>query len=153
MTIPIWQRLLGILVYMLPWNEALPFGKYLFLELPIFQLFAIPALPVLFIQTIVPLGNLLLFFILFFAVIRNSRISYFLRFNSLQAILINISLIIINFIFEILLNPFGNTLLIRTFSSTVLISMLAIIIFSSYECLQGKEPDLPGISEAVRLQL
>ena len=153
MLINYWQRLLGVFLYMLPWSEAIPFGRYLFIQFPFLQFFTIPALPLIIIQQIIPFGSLLLFILLFFLVIRNPKVSYFLRFNALQSILINIALIIIKYGFQILLIPFGSSLLIQTFSSIVLIGMLCLIIFASYECSQGREPDLPGFSEAVRIQL
>tara|TARA_Y100001968_G_scaffold24074_1_gene18874 strand:+ start:1085 stop:1498 length:414 start_codon:yes stop_codon:yes gene_type:complete len=137
----------------MPWSDSVPFGRYLFLELPFLQYLAIPALPLIFIEQIIPLGGIILFLTIFFVIIRNQNISYFLRFNALQSILINIGVIIISYIFQIFLNPFENSLLIRTLSSTVFISMLSIIIFSIYKCIQGKEPDLPGISNSVRIQL
>ena len=149
----IWQKLIGCFIYMIPWSGAISFGKYLFIDLPFMKWLIIPALPVIFLQQFIPLGGLILFLILFLLIVRNPNIPYFIRFNSLQAILLNIGLIIINYIFQIFLKPFENILLIRTFSSTILIGMLAIIVFSIYECLQGKEPDLPGISNAVKIQL
>ena len=153
MTKPLWEKIISIIIYMLPWSGALIFGKYLFADFAFLKIFVIPILPIILIGRLIPFGNILLFIFLFFGIVRNSNISYFLRFNTLQAILINIGLIIINFIFQILFQPFGNTLLIRTFSSTIFISILGIIVFCILECLQGKEPDLPNISEAVRIQL
>ncbi len=153
MQIPAWQRLLGILVYMIPWSDAIPFGNNIFAQLPFLQWFAIPAVPIIVLQRGIPFGGLLLFLLLFLAVIRNPKVPYFLRFNSLQALLIDIGLILLAYAFRILVFPFGTGLLSQTLSSTVLIGVLTIIIFSIYECIQGKEPDLPAISEAVRLQL
>jgi len=61
---------------------------------------------------------------------------------------------VLSFAFSILLNPVaGGSLLIGTLSSTVLIAALAILVFALVECLRGREPDLPGISQAVRMQL
>ncbi len=150
---PLWQRLIGILMYMLPWSDAIPFGRNLFNQVPILKWLALPALPLIIFEQVVPLGSLLLFFILFLAVVRNSKVPYFLRFNTLQALLIDIAIVLLNYAFQILLQPLGNGLIIRTLSSTILITVLTIVIFSISECLQGKEPDLPGISEAVRMQL
>ena len=71
-----------------------------------------------------------------------------------QALLIDIVLIALSFAFTIVLQPIaGGSLLIGTLSSTVLIAMLAILLFSLVECLRSREPDLPGISQAVRMQL
>ncbi len=153
MQIPAWQRLLGILVYMIPWSDAIPFGSNIFNQLPYLQWLAMPALPIMILQRGIPFGGLLLFLLLFLAVIRNPQVPYFLRFNSLQALLIDIGLILLGYAFRILVFPFGTGLLTQTLSSTVLIGVLTITIFSIYECIQGKEPDLPAISEAVRLQL
>ncbi len=152
MLIPIWQKFLGILIYMLPWSEALPFGRYLFQDFPLLQWLELPTLPIIIFQRGVPFGNLLLFFILFLGVVRNPKIPYFLRFNTLQAILIDIGLLLISYAFQIILQPLGG-LVLSTFSSTVWIGVLAIIVFASIESIQGKEPDLPWISEAVRMQL
>ena len=42
---------------------------------------------------------------------------------------------------------------IRDRSSTVVVAVLAILLFALVECWRGREPDLPGISQAVRMQL
>ena len=105
------------------------------------------------IEQAIPFGNLLLFFVLFLVVARNPKLPYFLRFNTLQALLIDIGVILISYGFQVLIQPLGTGLIVSTLSSTVLIAILAIVLFACGECLQGKEPDLPGISEAVRMQL
>ena len=43
--------------------------------------------------------------------------------------------------------------MLRTLSSTVVIAVLAVVIFALVECIRGREPDLPGLSQAVRMQL
>ncbi len=153
MQIPIWQKLLGMLIYLLPWSDAIPFGRSLFIDFPLLQWLAIPALPIMFFERAIPFGNLLLFFVLFLGVARNSKISYFIRFNTMQAILFDIALVLLNYCFQVILQPLGGGLIVKTLASTVFLGILAIIIFAFAECLQGKEPDLPGISPAVRMQL
>ena len=153
MPLPIWQRILGLLIYMLPWSDALPFAGSLFQQFPVMRWLTLPVLPIIIIERGIPFGSLLLFFLLFLAVVRNPKVPYFLRFNTLQALLLDISIVILNFAFQVLLLPIGSTLIVRSLSSTVLIGMLAIVIFAGVECLQGKEPDLPGISQAVKMQL
>tara|TARA_Y100001968_G_scaffold311163_1_gene332934 strand:+ start:13268 stop:13729 length:462 start_codon:yes stop_codon:yes gene_type:complete len=153
MLIPISQRLIALLIYMLPWSDSLDFGRYLFIDFPFLRFIAIPALPLIIIQQALPFGGLILFLLLFLLIIRNPKMSYFLRFNSLQSILINIIIILINYTFQLIIEPLGNGLLIRTLSSTVIVGVLSIIIFCIYECLNGREPDLPIISEAVKIQL
>ena len=146
-------KILGILLYMIPWADCLSFGNHLFVKYPFTQIIQIPAIPIIIIERSLPFGNLLLFLAIFIGLVRNNKVSYFLRFNALQSLLINISIIIISFIFEIFFNPFSSTLIIRTFSTTLLISLFSIITYCIWSCTQGKEPNLPVISEATKLQL
>jgi hypothetical protein len=106
------------------------------------------------LQQIVPFGGLLLFFVLFLGVVRNPNVPFFLRFNVLQALLTDIAVMVLSFAFSILLRPIGGeSLLVGTLYSTVVIAVLAILLFAIVECLRGREPDLPGLSQAVRMQL
>ena len=90
---------------------------------------------------------------LFLAVVRNPKVPYFLRFNTLQELLVDIVVVLLGYAFQILLQPLSGAFMLRTLTSTVLVAMLAIVIFALIECLRGREPDLPGISQAVRMQL
>ena len=146
-------KLLGILLYMIPWADCLSFGNHLFLKYPFTQIIQIPAIPIIIIERSLPFGNLLLFIAIFIGLVRNNKVSYFLRFNALQSLLINIVIIISNFIFDIFFNPFSSTLIIRTFSTTLLISLFSIITYCVWSCIQGEEPNLPTITQATKMQL
>ena len=146
-------RILGILLYMIPWSDSLTFGNHLYIKYPFMQIIQVPAIPIILIERSIPFGNLLLFLAIFFGLVRNSKVSYFLRFNALQSLLMNIGIIIVSFIFEIIFNPFFNSLIIRTFSSTLLISIFSVVVYCVWSCTQGNEPDLPGISQATKIQL
>ena len=146
-------RILGVLLYMIPWSDSLTFGNHLYIKYPFIQIIQIPAIPIILIERSIPFGSLLLFLAIFFGLVRNSKVSYFLRFNALQALLINIGIIIASFIFEIIFSPFANSLIIRTLSSSLLISIFLMIIYSVWSCTQGNEPNLPGISQAAKMQL
>ncbi|MBW3042966.1 Tic20 family protein [Prochlorococcus marinus] len=146
-------KILGIFLYMIPWADSLMFGNHLYIKYPFTQILQIPAIPIIIIERSIPFGNLLLFLAIFIGLVRNTKVSYFLRFNALQSLLINIGIIIISFIFQIFFSPFGSSLIIRTFSSTLLISLFAMITYCIWSCTQGNEPNLPGISQAVKMQL
>ena len=158
MDIPVWQRCLGFLIYLLPWSDAIPFGlgfDGVFNQIPVLRLLTLPAIPFAALE-LIPwgLGGLLLFFVLLFAVVRNADVPYFIRFNTLQALLIYIVLIALNLAIGAILTPvLPGSLLISTLNSAVVLAVLAIWIFATVECIRGREPDLPGISPAVRMQL
>jgi len=150
--IPAWQRLLALLAYLLPWSAALPFGDSLDNLIPALQWLALPALPVLMLERGVPFGGFLLFLVLFLAVVRNPQVPYFLRFNVLQAILLDIVLVVVSLAFQLLrLGSQGFTG--RTLANTVFLGMLVLLLFALVQCLRGKEADIPTLSEAVRMQL
>ena len=146
-------RILGVLLYMIPWSDSIIFGNHLYIKYPFTQIIQLPAIPIILIERSIPFGSLLLFLAIFLGLVRNSKVSYFLRFNALQSLLMNIGIIIISFVFEIIFSPFLNSLIIRTFSSTLLISLFSVIVYCVWSCAQGNEPNLPGISQATKMQL
>ena len=150
---PIWQRLLAAAAYLLPWSDVVPFGRSLFGLFPVLQWLSVPALPVAVVEQLVPFGGLLLFLVLYLAVVRNTRVPYGIRFNVLQAILIDIVLVLVGLAFNVLVAPLGNGFALRTLSNTVFLGGLVLVIFGVVQNLRGKEAELPTISEAVRLQL
>ena len=150
--IPWWQRLLALLAYLLPWSDALPFGESLDNIFPALQWLVVPAIPLLLLENSVPFGGFLLFLVLFLAVVRNPRIPYFLRFNVLQAILIDIVLVVLSLAFQLLrLGSLGFAG--RTLANTVFLGIFVLLLFAVVQCIRGKEPDVPSLSEAVRMQL
>jgi hypothetical protein len=151
--IPIWQRLLGVLAYLLPWSDALSFGRELYNLFPWISYLALPATPVLLLERSIPFGGFLLFLVLFLVVVRNQQVPYYLRFNVLQAILVDILLVVLALAFNVLLSPLGNSLMIRTLNNTVFIGALVLVLYASIQCARGREADLPTLSEAVRMQL
>jgi hypothetical protein len=156
---PIWQRLLAALAYTLPWSDAIGFGKPLLSQFPWLNLLVLPALPMLQFEQLfslggLGLGGLLLFLVLYAGVVRNPQVPYTLRFNVLLALMIDILLIVLQLAMEILFRQtFGNNLLLRTLDNTIFLGAMLLLSFALVECLRGREPDVPTLSEAVRMQL
>ena len=107
----------------------------------------------LLLERSIPFGGFLLFLVLFLVVVRNPNVPYYLRFNVLQAILLDILLVVLALAFNVLLSPLGNSLMIRTLNNTVFIGALVLVLYASIQCARGREADLPTLSEAVRMQL
>ena len=155
---PLWQRLLALLPYSLTWSDALPFGRDLFGSFPSLNALMLPAMPAMLVQNLgsmggMNLGGLLLFFLLFLAVVRNPKVPYTIRFNTLQALMLDILLVVIGLVFQLLQSLLGGGLLFRTLANTVFLGTLLILLFTVVQVLRGKEADLPTLSEAVRMQL
>jgi hypothetical protein len=155
---PLWQRLIALLPYSLTWSDALPFGRDLFGSFPPLSALMLPAMPALLLQNLgsmggMNLGGLLLFVLLFAAVVRNPQVPYTIRFNTLQALMLDILLVVIGLVFQLLQSLLGGGLLFRTLGNTVFLGTLLVLLFTVVQVLRGKEADLPTLSEAVRMQL
>ena len=108
--------------------------------------------PVVTIEESLPFGGLLFFLILFAGVVRNPNVPYFIRYNAFQALLLDISLIIISYLLMILSIPLLGSF-VSALSSIVFIFTLCIFIYSIFKCIYGVEPEIPLISKSVRMQI
>jgi uncharacterized membrane protein len=119
---------------------------------PALQWLGLPALPVALIEQVVPFGGLVLFLVLYLAVVRNARVPYLIRFNVLQAILVDIVVVLVALAFQVLqLNALD--FVGKTLSNTVFLGILVLVAFAVIQNLRGKDADIPSLSEAVRMQL
>ena len=141
----IFQRLSSVFLYTLPLKAAIPFGYYLFYKYSFLKILLLLTFPIAIIEKSLPLGNFLLFIILFLGLARNPKVPYFVRYNACQALLIDIALIIISYLLKIL--P------IVELGSIVFIFTLCIFIYSISQCIYGVEPEIPLISKSVRMQI
>ena len=139
------QRATSVIFYTLPLKASLPFGYYLLYKFPFLKLLLLLTLPVATIERSLPFGGILFFIILFAGVVRNPNVPYFVRYNACQALLLDISLIIISYLFRIL--P------LVELGSIVFISTISVFIFSCFQCINGVEPEIPLISKSVRMQI
>lgn len=152
---PIWQRLLAALAYLLPFSDAVRFGGPLFQQFPLLSLLALPALPLFRLEELIPfgVGGLVIFMALYLAVVRNARVPYLIRFHVLQAILIDIVLVLIDLAFQVFhISPMGG-FVERTLANTVFLGVLVLALFGLVQSLRGQEADIPTVSDAVRMQL
>ncbi len=86
-----------------------------------------------------------MFFLIFIGLVRNPKVSYFIRYNACQAILLNIALIILGYFIQLIKLP--------ELASLGFILSLGTFIFASVKCFFGCEPDIPLISRSARIQI
>ena len=129
----------------MPLKTSISFGYYLFYKFSFLKVLLFLTFPFSIIERSLPFGGLLLFIILFAGLVKNPRVTYFVRFNACQALLLDIALIIISYLFRII--P------LVQLGSFVFIFILCIFIYSIYQCISGIEPEIPFISKSVRMQI
>ncbi len=84
------DRIFACLPYLLPLIEVFAFGQFLLRDFPLLGIVFLPLLPLLRIYYGVRYAGLILFFALWLLVVRNDKIAHFIRFNTMQAIILDI---------------------------------------------------------------
>jgi hypothetical protein len=147
------DRIFAALPYMLPLLYALPFGDFLLKQFPVLNIILVPLSPLIFIQSTIPFAGLILFFVLFLAVVRNERIAHFIRFNTMQAILLDILLVLCSFAMRILAGGLGANFFLETLSNVIFLGTLAACGYGIVQSLLGRYAEIPTLSEAVYAQV
>jgi hypothetical protein len=147
------DRIFASLPYLLPLLDGLVFGKYLFNQFPVLGIILVPLQPLLNLYFGIPFAGLIVFFALFFAVVRNQNISHFIRFNTMQAILLDIILMLCNLILPILVNGIQVAFVAETLFNMIFLGIIAAITYAVVQTVMGKYAEIPTISEAVYMQV
>ena len=156
-TVP--DRIFACLPYLMPLMEGiLRFSGPFFQQFPALKIILLPLQPLLGIYLSIsyalPFGSLILFLLLYFLVVRNDNISHFIRFNTMQAILIDICLFLCSLIFGFILEPILKTsFLMETLINTVFLGVLAAFIYSVVQSCLGRYAEIPTLSDAVYMQV
>ncbi|MEO0455676.1 MAG: Tic20 family protein [Cyanobacteria bacterium P01_A01_bin.114] len=157
------DRLFAALPYLLPLVSAVMAGQAFFLFIsdqlpiltPVVGVLYLLISPVVILYSLVPggFGSLIVFFLLLFLVVRNPNISHFIRFNTLQAILIGFMISVGMLLLSLLGGIPGFNLLIETFLNVLFLGGLAAVGYSIVRSLMGQYAEIPTISEAVYMQV
>lgn len=154
------DRIFASLPYLLPLMDSLGFGQAFFNQFPSLRILILPLLPFLQIYGIINssffgFGSLILFLALFFLVVRNERIAHFIRFNTMQAILIGIVLSLCSLILQYILAPVltNAPFVMETLMTTIFLGVVAAFFYSVIQSLMGRYAEIPTISEAVYMQV
>lgn len=151
------DRLFAALPYILAITAGLPYGVFVVQEVPAIQFLLLPFAPLIQVymglERSVPFFGLIVFFALILLVVRNENISRFIRFNTMQAILLSFILAVCGLILDLLRPVLGGGLLVQTFASALFLGMLASVGYSLVQTFRGEYADIPTISDAVHMQV
>jgi uncharacterized membrane protein len=153
------DRVFGALPYFLPLFDMFisGYGSPLFNAFPVLESAFVPLIPVLqlYRQLVIgiPFGAMLLFLVLYLAVVRNDRISRFVRFNVMQAILVDIILSLCNLVLPLLAKGMPVEFVTQTLVSTIFLGIIGIFGYAVVRSLRGETAMLPAISDAVNMQI
>nr|DAD23659.1 TPA_asm: hypothetical protein HUJ06_025122 [Nelumbo nucifera] len=148
------DRLISAVCYFYPFFDGIQYGKYVITQFPAIQILLQPLFPAIRVFKSFPLNGFLVFLTLYFVVVRNPNFSRYVRFNTMQAIVLDVLLIFPDLL-ERSFNPregLGLDLMMSLDSSAFLF-LLVCLIYGSTSCLLGEVPRLPIVAEAAERQV
>jgi len=149
-TVP--DRIFACLPYLLPLIDGLAFGRFLFTQFPVLQLLLIPLSPLMQIYSL-PFASLVIFFALYLGVVRNENISHFIRFNAMQAILLDIILMLCGLVLPIFARGLQVAFIAETLYNMVFLGALAAFVYAVVQSALGRYAEIPPLSDAVYMQV
>jgi hypothetical protein len=147
------ERIFACLPYLLPLIEVFAFGQFLLNDFPVLGLIFLPLLPLLRIYYGVRYAGMIIFFALWLLVVRNEKIPHFLRFNTMQAIILDIVIFLCSILTDIVKLVPGSGFAMETLYTTIFLGIVAAIVYSVAQSLMGKYAEIPAISDAVHIQV
>ncbi len=150
------DKVFSAYIYALPLFYSLQFGRFVLGYFPdvIKQILSLIVAPVALIYGLLgPFANIIIFFGLYLGVIRNENISRFIRFNAMQAILIDIFLVLCGIVASLFTRGLNGGLLIETLYNVIFLGTLAACFYSMIQSALGKYAEIPTISDAANSQI
>ncbi|MEX0267601.1 Tic20 family protein [Leptolyngbyaceae cyanobacterium UHCC 1019] len=165
-SVSIKDRIFAILPYAYPMVEAAGLGIFLIAQFPSIALLLLPLAPFAFVYGLLGMvagryASMIIFFALYVLVVRNDKINGFIRFNTMQALLIGITASLVGILFSLLGLSTGDllginspfTLLTSTIFSMIFIGVMASSIYSIVFAVRGRYGEIPVVSEAAYSQV
>ncbi|XP_077222632.1 protein TIC 20-v, chloroplastic-like [Tasmannia lanceolata] len=148
------DRLISAICYFYPFFDGIQYGKYVINQFSFVQILLQPLVPAIRVFKSFPFNGFLVFLTLYFVVVRNPNFSRYVRFNTMQAIVLDVLLIFPDLLERSFSPKEGLGLdLVMSLDSTVFLFLLVCMIYGSSSCLLGQVPRLPIVAEAAERQV
>jgi len=144
------DRVLAALPYVLPFLNVFHYGRFLFYMYPTLKACIKPIFPALALYHSLPFGSLIAFFGVYLGIVNNRNFSRFVRFNAMQAILLDIVLVLPRLVETVLTPPkagYGLQLYAHS-QSFVWIFIVTWVVFGIASCAAGHWARIPFIADS-----
>ena len=152
---PATDRLVSAVSYTLPFFNSLQYGRFLFTKYPSLALLVDPLIPLLSLYRSIPYASFVAFFALYLGVVRNPSFSQYVRFNAMQAVTLDV-LLVVPLLLTRILSPgragLGFKLMVWGHNALFLFSCFCFV-YGLASSVLGKTPYLPFIAEAAGRQV
>lgn len=149
------DRVVAALPYLIPLLDGLRYGKFFLVQFPQFSTLLLPLEPLIRLYFSVPFAGLVVFFAVYLGIINNPNFTRYVRFNAMQAILLDIILILPGLIESIVRPPMGGPGLqvYITLYNTIFLFLFACVAYGMGSCATGQTARLPIVADAADAQV
>ncbi|KAL7148780.1 hypothetical protein ABFS83_06G202500 [Erythranthe nasuta] len=152
---PATDRLISAAAYFLPLFNGLQYGRFLFAQYPIVAAPFQPLFPLLSLYHSVPSASFVTFFGLYLGVVKNPNLSRYVRFNALQALVLDV-LLVLPVLVQRIFTPGRSGIALKLTAwaySGLFMFVVACFVYGLVSSVLGKTPYLPLVAEAAGRQL
>ncbi|DBB11553.1 TPA: hypothetical protein ACH3X3_006949 [Trebouxia sp. C0006] len=149
------DRVVASVPYLIPLCDGLRYGKFFFAQFPQFARLLAPLNPLVSLYFGVPFASFAVFFAVYLGIINNQNFSRYCRFNAMQAVLLDVVLILPG-LFENLIRPPSSGPGLQAYISlynSIWLFVFACVAYGIGSCLTGQTPRLPFIADAADQQV
>ncbi len=156
------DRLYATLPYLLPLAAVVIFGAFLFIQFPQLTVIFLPIIKVNQVLSISIIDFISIRFVTWFCVfifvVRSYKVNHFVRFNAMQALLLDIVVALVGAITELLGVILGKVsffpFMLQIIASVTFLGITTTAVYAIFNCVLGKYPDkIPMISEITYQQV
>lgn len=149
------ERVLAAVPYLLPFLDSLGYGRFLFFQYPMITRAIAPLAPLISIYSTVPFASFVAFFAVYLGIVNNQRWPRFVRFSAMQAVLLDILLILPRLVEQVFSTPTGGWALQAyiTVQNTIWIFVAAAVLYGIGAALTGQAARIPLVADAAEQQV
>ena len=149
------DRLIAAVPWLLPLLDAFSYGRFLFYQYPLAARAVAPLAPLVSLYASVPFAPLVCFFGLYLGVVNNARVARFARFSAMQAVLVDI-LLVLPRLLESLASPPAQGWGLKAYitaQNSIWVLVAATVVYGIASALLGKVARVPFVAEAADAQI
>ena len=154
--VPVPDRVVALLPYLVPLLDGLRYSRFFFAQFPQAIFLLQPLQPLASVYFRIPFAGMISFFAIYMGIAENRNLSRFVRFNGMQAIILDVCLVLPGMV-EYVLSPSrlgGAALeLYKLCYNFVWVFVLAAFCLAAVGCLTGQMYKLPFIGDAADMRI
>lgn len=146
-------KVLAAFMYMIPWIDAVGLGREIYHKFPVLLYLYYLTGPFVGIYYSSQFAPLVVFFLMFLAVVKNNKLSHFVRFNCMQAIMLDIVVMLFTILHSYFPAELRWSWVLSVFDCYAWVMSMSTVLYCVYFTLRGLYADIPYVSEAVYIQV